>query len=88
MVKQQLEDRPHPEHGYRACLGLLNLGRRYDRSRLEKACERALLIRSASYKSIASILKQGLDKQPLDSKGDAQGELPLHTNVRGASYYH
>ena len=88
VVKQQLEDRPHPEHGYRACLGLLNLGRRYDRSRLEKACERALLIRSASYKSIASILKQGLDKQPLDSQDNGQDELPLHTNVRGASYYH
>ena len=57
VVKQQLEDRPHPEHGYRACLGLLNLGRRYDRQRLEKACERALAIRSASYQSVASILK-------------------------------
>jgi len=64
VVKRQLEDRPHPEHGYRACLGLLNLARRYDRARLEKACERALAIRSASYRSVASILKQGLDRLP------------------------
>ncbi|MCP5080638.1 MAG: IS21 family transposase [Alphaproteobacteria bacterium] len=88
VVKQQLEDRPHPEHGYRACLGLLNLGRRYDRGRLESACERALSIRSISYQSVASILKQGLDKQPLESIDETQTELPLHTNVRGADYYH
>ncbi len=46
-----IEDRPHPEHGYRACLGLLNLAKRYDRTRLEAACERALMIRSARYVS-------------------------------------
>ena len=88
VVKQQLEDRPHPEHGYRACLGLLNLGRRYDRQRLEKACERALAIRSASYQSVASILKQGLDRLPPGDDAAAQEELPLHGNVRGAGYYH
>ena len=85
MVKQQLEDRPHPEHGYRACLGLLNLGRRYDRQRLEKSCERALAIRSASYQSVASILKQGLDRLPPGDDAAAQEELPLHGNVRGAA---
>ncbi|MEJ1298647.1 MAG: hypothetical protein RPU64_12540 [Candidatus Sedimenticola sp. (ex Thyasira tokunagai)] len=88
VVKQQLENRPHPEHGYRACLGRLNLSRRYDRSRLEKACERALSIRSANYKSISSILKKGLDKQPIEGEEDVQSELPLHANVRGADYYH
>ncbi len=88
VVKQQLEGRPHPEQGYRACLGLLNLSRRYDRKRLEKACERALSIRSTSYQSIASILKRGLDKLPLEREEDRQGELPMHTNVRGAGYYH
>ena len=52
VVQQQLENRPHPEHGYRACLGLLNLSRRYNKARLEKACERALAIRSINYQSI------------------------------------
>lgn len=88
VVQQQLEGRPHPEHGYRACLGLLNLSRRYDRARLERACERALSIRSASYQSVASILQKGLDRQPLERDETAQDELPLHTNVRGAGYYH
>lgn len=88
VVQQQLENRPHPEHGYRACLGLLNLSRRYSKTRLERACERALAIRSINYQSIASILKQGLDQQALEGDTHLQDDLPLHGNVRGASYYH
>ena len=88
VVKQQLEDRPHPEHGYRACLGLLNLGRRYNRERLENACERALSIRSASYQSIASILKKGLDRLPRETEEGTQEKVTQHSNVRGAGYYH
>ena len=88
VVQQQLENRPHPEHGYRACLGLLNLAKRYDRNRLESACERALAIGSARYASVASILKQGLDRLPPEEEVDVQQELPLHGNVRGARYYH
>ncbi|WP_198034103.1 Mu transposase domain-containing protein [Acidihalobacter ferrooxydans] len=88
VVKQQLEDRPHPEHGYRACLGLLHLARRYDRQRLERACARALAIRSPSYRSVASILKQGLDRLPPEEDSHGQDLLPLHGNVRGAGYYH
>lgn len=88
VITRQLEGRPHPEHGYRACLGLLNLGRRYSRQRLEKACQRALAVRTVSYQSIASILKNGLDQQPLDTDRDEPRELPLHANVRGAGYYH
>jgi len=87
VVQQQLENLPHPEHGYRACLGLLNLSRRYSRVRLERACERALAIRSINYQSIASILKQGLDQQALEGDSHLQDDLPLHGNVRGATYY-
>lgn len=90
VVEGLLKDRPHPEHGYRACLGLLNLSRRYGHERLEQACARALAINSASYKSIASILKQGLDQLTLPNIDEAAepAELPAHHNVRGAHYYH
>ncbi|MAK49855.1 IS21 family transposase, partial [Marinobacter sp.] len=90
VVQRQLKDRPHPEHGYRACLGLLNLSRRYSRDRLEQACSRALAINSASYQSITSILKQGLDQLPLPLAEEEPelADLPLHTNVRGPRYYH
>jgi transposase len=90
VVQKQLKNRPHPEHGYRACLGLLNLSRRYSLERLEQACGRALAIDSASYQSISSILKQGLDQLPLPLTDDEPDltELPVHTNVRGPHYYH
>ena len=56
------------------------------------ACARALAIHSPSYRSVTSILKQGLDQQPLPethaTSNASQTELPLHDNVRGPDYYH
>ena len=87
VVAHQLTDRPHPEHGYRACLGLLSHARGYGEARLEAACTRALAIASPSVRSVTSILQQGLDQQPL-AVDDEPATLPSHANVRGARYYH
>ncbi len=64
--------------------------RQLSRDRLEQACSRALAINSASYQSISSILKQGLDQLPLPLAEEESEltELPVHTNVRGSRYYH
>ena len=43
LITRLLQTYKHPEHGYRSCLGLLNLSRRYGEARLEAACERALV---------------------------------------------
>jgi hypothetical protein len=59
-----LESRPHPEQGYRACLGILRRARQYGAERLEAACDRGLDIGARSYGSIPSILKHGLDRRP------------------------
>lgn len=81
-----LETRPHPEQGYRACLGILRLARQYGADRLEAACDRGLDIGARSYGSIQSILKHGLDRQRAQP---IQGELlPDHPNIRGSRYYH
>jgi hypothetical protein len=88
VVEGQLTNYPHPEHGYRKCLGLLNNARRYGAQRLEAACGHALHIGSPSYRSVTSILKQGLDRASLpESEDDRQRRLPSHDNVRGAEYY-
>ena len=87
VVTWQLEHRPHPEQGYRACLGLQRLARQYTPARLEAACTRALAIRSPTYRSVASILKTGLDRQP-SLFPIAAPALPAHENVRGPDYYH
>jgi transposase len=82
-----LESRPHPEQGFRACLGILRLARQYGASRLEAACRRGLELDARSYGSISSILQHGLDRRPPPRTADT-GELPLdHPNIRGAGYY-
>jgi transposase len=83
-----LDNRPHPEQGYRSCLGLLRLGKTYSPERLEAASARALEIKAYSYKNVESILKKGLDRQPLAALL-SQTRLPLleHANLRGRQYY-
>ncbi len=81
-----MADRPHPEQGFRSCLGVLALARSYEPIRLDAACRRGLSIRARSVASIRSILKNGLDSAFL--KEDPE-ELPLqHPNIRGRGYYH
>jgi len=85
VVGQILKDKPHPEMGFRSCLGIIRLGKGVGPERLEAACARALRYGTCSYQSIKSILENGLDRQP------AEPELPLkspcHENVRGQGYY-
>jgi len=89
LVTHILESKPHPEQGYRACLGMLALARKYGNARLEAACARALHLDARTRKSVASILANGLDQQPLQrSPNDDARQLPVHDNVRGAKYYH
>jgi transposase len=85
VVEAILRSRPHPQQGYRSCLGLLRLGERYSPSRLEAACQRALVIGGPSYQSVKSILRTGLDQQPLVR--EPQRPVLEHSNVRGAHYY-
>ena len=88
IVRYQLESRPHPEQGYRACLGVMRLAKTYGKARLEAACARAVALGARRYKSVASILKAGLDRQPLPGSAQTELTLPSHGNVRGSSYYH
>jgi transposase len=90
VVQWQLENRPHPEQGYRACLGLLKLVKIYGEDRLEAACRRALSIGSPTRKRIIAILKANLDQHP-DLFPAADTAAPTaslsHSNVRGAEYF-
>lgn len=86
LVAEILRSRPHPEHGYRSCLGLMRLGRHYSPARLEAAAGRALALGALSYRSVDSILKKGLDRLPQDAP--APERLPLtHENLRGPDYF-
>jgi transposase len=85
LVERLMRDRPHPEQGYRSAMGVLSLARRYERERVEAACERALVINAVSYSSVNAILKAGLDK--VAPAAAPAKPTPAHTNIRGGSYY-
>ena len=87
MVRSLLEDKPHPEMGYRACLGLMRLAKGHGRERMEAACHRALALETCSYRSIQSILKTKLDMQPLPRQEPEPPPPKSHGNIRGKEYY-
>jgi transposase len=85
VVEHLLKSKPHPEQGYRACLGLLALSRQYGKTRLEAASALAVKLQSPTRKSVLSILETGRDQHPATAPDSL--DLPEHTNVRGAKYY-
>lgn len=84
-VQKMLGRQRHPEHAYRACLGLLSLSKRYDEARLEAACVLALNLGTSKYTHIRDILQNRRDLlQPSDTP---EWSSPSHAHVRGATYY-
>lgn len=81
-----LAARPHPEQGYRSCLGILRLSKKYGGDRVEIACGRAMSVGARSYHHVESILKHGLDR--IASAEVAGTARPAHENIRGPGYYH
>ena len=88
LVKILVEETLHPEKGYRSCLGLISLAREYGAVRLEAGCKMSLKIGAPTRRSVASILRTGLDKQTLHRSEEEQEAIQInHENVRGAAHY-
>jgi transposase len=81
-----MQSRPHPQQGYRSCMGLMRLGKDYGSHRLTAACQRALDIGSYSYKSVQSILKNNLDQRPLPDSPPTNVNV-MHEHIRGSEYF-
>ena len=87
LFERILADKPHPEMGYRGCLGLIRLAAHYSVERMEAAAERALLTGACRYQSVKSILKNALDQQPLRMPTLPPSPPSPHDNIRGAEYF-
>ena len=79
-----LRSRPHPEQGFRSCIGILGLLKRYGAERLDAACARALALGTRSYGSVAAILKNAQERKTTEP----EQPVLFHENVRGPGYYH
>jgi transposase len=86
LVEKILKSRPHPEQGFRSCLGILRLGKIYGSGRLEAAALRACNRNACSYQSMKSILHNGLDRQ-LELEGPPDRPPLHHSNIRGTDYF-
>lgn len=86
LVERIIKRRAHPEQGYRACIGILGLERRYGAERLEAAAQRALEFQILNFPGVRSILEKGLDG--LTHSKRLEGEPIQHSNIRGSGYYH
>ena len=86
LLEITMRERPHPEQGFRACVGIIRLAKSYGRERLEAACGRALEIGARSYTSVNSILKNNLDARRPAAAAD--GPSITHRNIRGSGYFH
>ena len=84
-VTRLMAENRHPEHGYRACLGLLSLAKRYGKVRLEAACMLALQIGACQYRHVRDILTNNRDQSAPLAAGDWVS--PDHAHVRGPGYY-
>jgi transposase len=82
-----LERRPHPEQGFRSCLGIVRLLKPFGVDRLEAAAARAIEIGSFTYGSVRSILDNKLDRQGAH-RPPADTVPVLYSNIRGPRYYH
>ena len=81
-----LDSKPHPEMGFRSCLGIIRLAKQYSTERVEAAARRALALNACSYQSVKSILERGLDRQPVEPAPPSRPPLE-HDNIRGAEYF-
>ena len=86
LVTEIMKRKPHPQQGFRACLGVMSLSRKYDVVRIEAACARAVQARAFSYKSVKAILQNNLDRETLSLSSEVP--LPPHGNIRGPEYFH
>jgi transposase len=87
LCEKVLAQRPHPEQGFRACLGIVRLVRLFDAARLEAAAARAIEIGALTYGSVRSILDHNIDRHAAQQR-PADGAPIRHANIRGPRYYH
>jgi transposase len=85
-ISAVLASRPHPEQGFRACLGILRSYRGIDAVRLEAVSARAIELGVLNSRGVSALLARKPDDAA--AKNDPPATLFDHANLRGPGYYH
>lgn len=88
LCERIMRERVHPEQGYRSCMGIARLGKRFGKARVEAAATRALGTGAVSYRSVCNILEAGLDRVPIvDDSASVAAPVAHHEHLRGPAHY-
>ena len=85
LIDAILEDRPHPEQGFRSAIGIIGLARRHGPERVDAACARAIALGTRSYGSVARILSNRAETL---TTSPTEAPVLVHANIRGPGSYH
>jgi transposase len=86
VANQILSSCQHPEQGLKSCIGIINLSKKYGNTRVNHACEIAIMYQEFSYRFIDNLLQRGMDKIEAEQQ-DLPFTIPVHENIRGNAYY-
>jgi hypothetical protein len=84
-IELLLESKEHPQQAFKSCMGVLQLGKKYDAKDLEKVCKRAIEYNSISFRFIDNSLKNNVHK--MEEENPVEIKLPFHKNIRGKENY-
>ena len=85
-IERLMESKTHPEMAYKACSGVISLGKRMGNDRLINACKKAIKFGVYHYHFIEDLLKKNIENQDLGDWSEIK-PTPSHKNVRGKEYY-
>jgi transposase len=86
VANQILSSSQHPEQGFKSCIGIINLSKKYGTIRVNRACDIAITYQEFSYKFIHNLLQRGMEKMETEQQ-DLPFNTQLHENIRGNEYY-
>ena len=85
LIKGILNNKPHPEMGFRSCMGILNTAKNLESNIVEAVSKKMLRLNSYSVSSFRSILKN--KTYTPENPTVAMTPNSHHVNVRGEGYY-
>jgi len=76
----------YPEQGFKSCVGIIGLSKKYSKERVNNACNIAISHKEYTYKFVNNLLAKGMDKVKME-QDELPFDLPAHENIRGTKYY-